>query len=175
MHRSLLKQFPCLFGFCLLVSSVSNFCPDTGGPRWSLVQVASSLVLRGGRGTAFSVYAAQAPGCSIWSMPCAACGSSPPVLHKSVDLAAPAFSAFPTRVAQAARSLRGALSPGAARLLPSTSPAPVPPVPHPQPQSPPVPVGCLCPVSRRDPPGGCRPCRISGGLWLETGGLFAVR
>ena len=29
----------CLFGFCLPVSSVSNFCPDTGGQRWSLVQV----------------------------------------------------------------------------------------------------------------------------------------
>ena len=36
--------------------------------------------------------------------------------------------------------------------------------PHPQPQSPPVPVGCLRRVSRHDPPGGCRPSRISGGL-----------
>ena len=28
----------CLFGFfCLQVSSVSNFCPDTRGRRWSLV------------------------------------------------------------------------------------------------------------------------------------------
>ena len=26
----------------------------------------------------------------------------------------------------------------------------------------------------RDPPSGCRPSRISGSLWLETGGLFAV-
>ena len=47
--------------------------------------------------------------------------------------------------------------------------------PRPQLQSPPAPVGCLRPVSSRDPPGGCRPSRISGGLWLETGGLFAVR
>ena len=38
MHWSLLKWFP-LFGFSLQVSSVSNFCPDTGGLRWSLVQV----------------------------------------------------------------------------------------------------------------------------------------
>ena len=45
----------------------------------------------------------------------------------------------------------------------------------PQPQSPPAPVGCLRPVSRRDLPSGCRPSRISGGLRLETGGLFAVR
>ena len=34
------------------VSSVSNFRPDTGGRRWSLVQVASSVLLRGGRGAA---------------------------------------------------------------------------------------------------------------------------
>ena len=38
MHLSLLKRFP-LFGFCLPVSSVSNFRPDTGGRRESLVQV----------------------------------------------------------------------------------------------------------------------------------------
>ena len=30
-------------------------------------------------------------------------------------------------------------------------------------------------ASSRDPPGGgCRPSRISGSLWIETGGLFAV-
>ena len=34
--------------------------------------------------------------------------------------------------------------------------------------------GCMCPVFIRDPPSGCRPSRISGSLWLETGGLFAV-
>ena len=39
---------------------------------------------------------------------------------------------------------------------------------------PPALVGCMRPVSRGDPPGGCRPSRISGSLWLETGGLFAV-
>ena len=60
-------------------------------------------------------------------MPCAARGSSPPVFHKSPEQkAAPAFCAFPVRAAQAARSLPGALSPGAVHLLPSTSPAPVP-------------------------------------------------
>ena len=38
-------------------------------------------------------------------------------------------------------------------------------------------VPCVCSgelVSSRDPPGGCQPSRISGGLWLETGSLFAV-
>ena len=95
---------------------------------------------------AFPVYTAQAPGCSIWSGPCVARGSSFRVLHKSTDSAAPAFCAFPARVAQAARSLMGALScfcafparaaqaarslmgalsRGAARLLPSVAPASV--------------------------------------------------
>ena len=118
----------CSFGFCLLASSVPNFRPDTGGRRWPLIQVASSVALRGGAGPAFPVGgAAQAPGCSVWSVPCAARGSSPRVFHKSRELkAAPAFCAFPARAAQAARSLTGGLSPGAARLLPSVSPAPVP-------------------------------------------------
>ena len=38
-------------------------------------------------------------------------------------------------------------------------------------------VPCVCSgelVSSRDPPSGCQPSRISGSLWLETGGLFAV-
>ena len=36
---------------------------------------------------------------------------------------------------------------------------------------------CVCSGeldSSRAPPGGCRPSRISGSLWLEAGGLFAV-
>ena len=36
---------------------------------------------------------------------------------------------------------------------------------------------CVCSwelASSRDLPGGCRPSRISGSLWLETVGLFAV-
>ena len=46
--------------------------------------------------------------------------------------------------------------------------------PRPQPQSPPALVRCMRPVSLCDPAGGCRPSSISGGLLLETGGLFAV-
>ena len=40
LHLSLPEQFPLLyFGFlCLQVSSVSNFWPDTRGPKWSLIQ-----------------------------------------------------------------------------------------------------------------------------------------
>ena len=80
------------FGFfCLQVSSVSNFCPDTGGEGGHLFRLICSIVLWGGRNTAnkyhwrmrgmlamsgphwvcpthgvcaFPVYTAQAPGCS---------------------------------------------------------------------------------------------------------------
>ena len=120
---------------------------------------------------AFPVYTAQAPGCSIWSVPCVACCSSFRVFHKSVDLVGPAFCAFPTGAAQAARSLTGAFSPGAVHLLPSAVPATV------STGSSRVHAPCVCSLelaSTCDPPGGCRPSRISGSLWLETGGLFAV-
>ena len=71
------------------------------------------------------------------------------------------------RAAQAARSLTGTLSPGAVRILPSAVPALV--------------SACASQVrapcdysqelaSSHDPPGECRPSRISGSLWLETGG-----
>ena len=46
--------------------------------------------------------------------------------------------------------------------------------PRTQPQFPPAPVRCMCLVFSLDPPGGCRPSRISRSLWLQTGGLFAV-
>ena len=94
-----------------------------------MVSCSGSLVpcAAGRRGAAFPVYAAQAPSCSIWSMPCAGRGSSPRVFHKSPEQkAAPAFCAFSVRARQAARSLMGALSLGVVRLLPSASPAPVP-------------------------------------------------
>ena len=47
------------------------------------------------------------------------------VLHKSADSIGPVFCAFPAGAAQAARSLSGALSPGAVRLLFSAVPASV--------------------------------------------------
>ena len=118
---------------------------------------------------AFPVYTAQAPGCSIWSGPCIACSSSFWVFHKSANSVAPAFCAFPTRAAQAVRSLgRGVGTRHSPRVRCAFSP------PRSQPQFPRVPVGCMHLVFSRDPPGGCRPSRISGSLWLETGGLFAV-
>ena len=84
------------------------------------------------------------------------------VLHKDADSVGPAFCAFPTRAAQAARRLTSTLSLGAVRLLPSAVPASAP---------------CVCfgeLDSSCDPPGRCQPFRISGSLWLETGSLFAI-
>ena len=38
---------------------------------------------------------------------------------------------------------------------------------RPQPHFPPMLVGCMCPVFSCDPPGGCRPSRVSGSLWKK--------
>ena len=67
---------------------------------WSPQCLVSALTQAGGGRLlfrcCFPLYAAQAPGCSIWSGPCIACGSSRRVFHKSVEQkAAPAFCAFP--------------------------------------------------------------------------------
>ena len=81
------------------------------------------------------------------------------------------FVLSPALAAQAARSLTGTLSPGVVRLLPSVVPASV------SERASGVRAPCVYSwelASSHDPPGGCRPSRISGSLWLETGGLFAV-
>ena len=96
-------------------------------------------------------------------------GSGSRVLHKSAGSIGPAFCPSPTRAAQAARSLTGSFSLGAARLIPSVVPASV--SAH-QSGAP-----CVCSgelASSYDPPSGCQPSRISGSVWLETGSLFAA-
>ena len=85
--------------------------------------VPATLGLPRSRVCAFPVYTAPAPGCSIWSGPCLACGSNFRVLHKSTDSVGPAFCAFPARAAQAARSLMGALSPPCHVLRPLRGPS----------------------------------------------------
>ena len=115
LHRALLERFPLFTGFCLQASSVSDFaltqraevvsCPG----RWFILprggralqadaagggsarSAPAALGLPRSRACARPVYAAQAPGCSTWSGPCAACGSSFRVLHKSADSVGPAF------------------------------------------------------------------------------------
>ena len=64
------------------------------------------------------------------------------------------------------QELEGRTLPGALRLLLSAAPASV--------SARPGWVGCVHLEFSRDPPGGCRPSRISGSLWLEPGGLSAV-
>ena len=120
---------------------------------------------------AFPVYTAQASSCSIWSGPCIACGSGFWVLHKSTDLIGPAFCAFPGPSSSGSQELAGHTLPGCGAPSPLRGPS----------LSFRTPVRCVWLVSfsrelgsSRDPPGGCGPSRISGSLWLETGGLFAV-
>ena len=142
-----------------------NFRPDTGRRRWSLFRLLVPSPCREELALlSLSMLLSQAPSCSIWSMLCAARGSSPPVFHKSPDLAAPAFCAFPGPSSSGSQELDGSTP----RVWHAFSPL------RPQPQSLPAPVRCVCPVSSCDPPSGCPPSRISGSLWLETGGLFAV-
>ena len=76
---------------------------------------------------ALPVYTAQALGCSIWSVPCLACGFSFGSSTKVRTQLRLRFVPSLAGAAQAARSLTGALSPGAAHLLPSAAPASVSP------------------------------------------------
>ena len=133
-------------------------------------RVPATLGLPRSRVCAFPVYTAQAPGCSRGSEPCVACGSSFRVFHKHADSVGPAFCAFP-----------GGISSGGQELDELTLPRCGVPSPlQSQPQflrTSQVPAACVYSrevASSRDPPGGCRPSRISGSLWLETGDLFAV-
>ena len=75
LHRSFLKRFPLFIWLLFAVSSVSNFCPDTGRRRSSLIQVRqfSSVLLRGGRGSADRhrcVWGALAVFWPHWVCPC---------------------------------------------------------------------------------------------------------
>ena len=72
---------------------------------------------------------------------------------------------------QLSQEPNGSTLPRVVRLLPSMVPASV------SVRTGGVPAPCVCSrelASSCDPPGGCRPSRISGSLWLETGDLFAV-
>ena len=155
-------------------------------------------MLRGGRGAAdkchwhvwehsqCSGHSGFAPthGCvlspsTLLRLPAAPCGVGPalcavPVFGYSTKVRTwlgLCFVPSLARAAQAARSLTGALSPVRCTFSPPLS----------QPQFPAragrVRAPCVYSwelASSRDPPGRCRPSRILGSLWLETGSLFAV-
>ena len=80
------------------------------------------------------------------------------VFHKGAGSVGPAFCAFQGGVAQAARSLRSTLSPGAACIVPSTA--------QPQFWARRSGTPCVCSEldSSCDPSSGCRPSSISGSL-----------
>ena len=122
------------------------------------------------RVSAFPVYTAPAPGCSIWSGPCGACGSSFRVLHKSADSVGPAFCAFPGRSSSGSLELDGGTLPGAMCFVPSGVPASV------SPRASRVRAPCVCSgelASSRDPSSRRRPSRISGSLWEPANRLGA--
>ena len=161
-----------LFGFA---SSVQSCCGEGGALQTDIAvcgehsPCSDHTGLAPYRGVcAFPIYTAQAPGCSIWSGPCVECGSSFRVLHKSADLIAPAFCAFPGLSGSGSRRL-GRPLPGCGAPFPSVAP---------ERATGRVPVACVCSeelTSSHDPPGGgCRPSRISGSLKTDTRGQFAV-
>ena len=107
LHRPLLKRFPVfvwlLFGRSLqcLISALTQ----AGGGGLLFRSLVPSRCGEGG--PLLPLYAAQAPGCSVWSGPCAARGSSP---RRSTEARTrlhlqPSTCAFPGPAAQAARSL----------------------------------------------------------------------
>ena len=162
-----------------------------------MFRFACSVALRGGRGAAgryCCVWGAITVFWPLWVCPTHRCVLSPSILLRrpaALYGAGPALHAVPVlgsstkawtrldlrfvpspaRAAQAARSLTGALSPGAVRLLPSTVSASV------STRTSRVRAPCVCSgelASSCDSPGGCRSSRISGSVWSETGSPFAV-
>ena len=177
---------------------MSNFCSDTGGRRWSLVWVRlfSRAVGRKGRcrqislvcvGRTHSIPAtlfAPTHGCvlspsTLLRLPAVLYGACPvwcavPIFGYATKVQTwlgLCFVPSPAGAAQTPRSLMGALSLGAVCLLPSAVPASA------SARTSRVHAPCVYSwelASSCDTPGRCRPSRISGSPWLETGGLFAV-
>ena len=142
----LLFAFVYLFLRCL----VSALTQAGGGDL--LFRFASSVLLRGGRGAASRyrcVWGALTVFRPHWVCPCSRVSVLSPsillslpaalygpcpalrgvpvfqVLHKSADLVAPAFCAFPSLSGSGSQGLDGRTSPGAARPLPFSAPASV--------------------------------------------------
>ena len=125
LHRSLLKRFPLFIWLLFAVSSVPNFRPDTGGRRWSLVQVAGSIALRGGRGAVFPSTLLRLPaalygaGPALRGVPALGCSTKAGTRLRLRFVPSP-----PERLRQPGA---GRLTPpGCTRLPPSAAPAPVP-------------------------------------------------
>ena len=99
------------------------------------------------------------------------CSSSFRVLHKSADSVGPVFCTFPIPSSSGSQELDWHTLPRCSAPSPLCGPS----LSFRTHQS----GACaLCLflelASSHNPPSGCWPSRISGSLWLETGGLFAV-
>ena len=95
------------------------------------------------------------------------------ILHKDADSVGPAFCVFPSWSRSGSQELDKRTLPHSPRVW-CTSPLHGPSLSFHARRS-----GAPCVSSGEldsscDPPSGCRPSRISGSLWLETGSLFAV-
>ena len=100
-----------------------NSRPDTGGQRWTLIQVASSVALQGGTGAAFPSMLLRLPANLHGACPALRAVSALGCSRKARTRLCLRF--VPSQsVAQAARSLTCTLSPDAAPLLPSAAPVP---------------------------------------------------
>ena len=187
----------CLFGcFCLHVSSVSNFRPDTRGRRWSLVQahLFSRAVGREEHCKQISLACAHSVSATLGLPLLTACvlpQSTLLRLQVALQGAGPGLRALPRskplrfrflgtpqrrRLGWACVLCRSRSEqlrkPGAWRMHSPQVQCVLSP-----PWSQRSGVPCVSSeelISGYDPPGRCQPSRISGSLWLEIGSLFAV-
>ena len=89
-----------------------------------MFRFASSVALRGGGGAAVPVYAAQAPGCSVWSRPCVACSSRFRVLHTSAETQLGlSFVPSPAWSSSGSQELDGSTLPGCGAPSPLLGPS----------------------------------------------------
>ena len=117
--RALGREGPCRHISLTCVGSARSFLAILGLPPLAVCVLSPSTLLR-------LQAALQGAGLELRALPRPKpLRSGFRVPHKGADLVGPAFCAFPTRAAQAARSLTSAVSPGASRLIPSTVPASV--------------------------------------------------
>ena len=127
MHWSLLKRFP-LFGFSLLLSSVPNFRPDTGGRRRSLIQVASCLALRGGACAPFPSRLLRLPAVPYGASPALRAVPALECSTKARTKSCTCFLCLPRQSGSGSQGLDGHTLPGcgAPSALRSPSPSPRP-------------------------------------------------
>ena len=101
---------------------MSNFGPDTGGRRWTLIRFASSLALRGGTGAAFPSALLRLPA-ALYGVCPALRAFQPSGVPQNRGIGCACAPCLPRRSGSGSQELDGRTPPGAARLLPSTVPA----------------------------------------------------